>query len=666
MHSVVVKACQTSGSPNSGQSLVAPALLPVKTNGDPRLLDVRFKQRVSGTTKLTLKLYKWLKDLPKKVEVAGACPLDAQKLTGFIKVGAELGIQTKAETVEGLTEVPASSVADLTGMGGTLAYKFVQDAAGKAVTWKLTVATEAVEPWVRAEVVSRFTINASEAALVQGRATIRYDIQNAPVREFRIQAPKAARNVDITGDNIRRRDQDNGIWRVELQNRVSGTYTLAVTWDQPFSIQDGLLQADGIQTLGTERETGVLAIQASASFQVTEKNATGDLVRTDVKDLPVWAGHSDATVVFAYRYLRPGYALTLGVQRFQDAEVLNALAEQANLTTVISEDGQTMTELALSVRNNARQYLELALPEGAQVWSAFVNGTAVRPAMNGGKLLVPLERLSGSSAPDKVELTYVGQTAFPRKRGIVTLASPTLDMPLKDARWDLFLPPDYDYGQFEGTMMYAPEAVPKPQVYAFSWSEYTETENEKAVARKTIASLNRSRVKRQLAENGYNSSQAAYQEIRQQTDQDADGMKDLYELNKDLRQVQAGNLMTAQRAFTMNNPAKATGQQPAQMREQTETINGEVAAEQWDRLQQAQEIGVAKVLPLHVNVPRRGLRYSFTQALQTETGKPMTLHLRAVNSRGISLPLGIAGGVGGFIGLRIIAAVALARRRPPA
>jgi hypothetical protein len=33
-------------------------------------------------------------------------------------------------------------------------------------------------------------------------------------------------------------------------------------------------------------------------------------------------------------------------------------------------------------------------------------------------------------------------------------------------------------------------------------------------------------------------------------------------------------------------------------------------------VQQAQEIAVAKVRPLRVNLPKRGVRYGFTQALQ--------------------------------------------------
>ena len=102
--------------------------------------------------------------------------------------------------------------------------------------------------------------------------------------------------------------------------------------------------------------------------------------------------------MLAYRYLRPGYKLNLTAQRFDEAEVLQALVDTVRLTSVVSEDGQMMTEMALQVRNNARQYLEITLPPGAEVWCAFVAGQPVRPSRRNGKLLLPMERSSGDVA----------------------------------------------------------------------------------------------------------------------------------------------------------------------------------------------------------------------------------------------------------------------------
>jgi hypothetical protein len=141
--------------------------------------------------------------------------------------------------------------------------------------------------------------------------------------------------------------------------------------------------------------------------------------KIDVGEWPAWTGRAPESAVLAYRYVRPGYRLLVEARRYAEAEVLQALVDNARFTTVVSDDGQTMTEASLSVRNNGRQHLEIELPKGATVWSAFVAGEPVRPSQREGRLLLPLERTSASDAPITVELTYVGEDMFPRRSGTV-------------------------------------------------------------------------------------------------------------------------------------------------------------------------------------------------------------------------------------------------------
>src|SRR5207237_384937 len=106
----------------------------------------------------------------------------------------------------------------------------------------------------------------------------------------------------------------------------------------------------------------------------------------------------------------------LEARRFEEAAVLQALVDSALLTTVVADDGQMMTELALRIRNNGLQHLEIELPPNTRVWSAFVGGQAVRPAARNGKLLLPLDRSSNDTSIP-IELTYVGTERFPKNKG---------------------------------------------------------------------------------------------------------------------------------------------------------------------------------------------------------------------------------------------------------
>ncbi len=490
-----------------------------------RVVEIMLKERTIGACALQLELVRSLKESSGAIDIAGVRPLDVQKLRGVVSVSAEPGLAIKTGSFDGLTEIPAASLPNTVGTGQSdvLAYKFTTGNPA-ASEWKLSVAAETVESWVRAEVVNVITVSDTLAA---GRAIVRYDIQNAPVGEFRLKVPAAYQNIEITGANIRRRDQTGDEWRVELQNKVNGTYLLTVTWEQPGNFKTNDLEVRGVQALGAERETGALAVLARPPLQVAAGKASEELVKIDARELPDWAGVGDAaarvdgeSIVLCYRYVRPGYKLALEVKRFEDAAVLQALVDNVHLTTVVADDGQMMTEMALGIHNNGRQDLELELPAGATVWSAFVAGQPVRPTRRDGKLLLPLERSGADGAPVSVELTYVNLEKFPRRKGRVDLASPKLDMPLKNARWELYLPPDYEYGKFAGSMTHELEAAP---VYkSFSLYDYSRQEDEKKSARKAEVQSFLSNAHQQLASGKVKELNEAYNQTRGGRYYDAD------------------------------------------------------------------------------------------------------------------------------------------------
>ena len=75
------------------------------------------------------------------------------------------------------------------------------------------------------------------------------------------------------------------------------------------------------------------------------------------------------------------------------------------------------------------------------------------------------------------------------------------------------------------------------------------------------------------------------------------------------------------------------------------------------KLQQAQELAVAQVQPIHVNLPTRGLRHAFTQVLQTEPNKAMTIKLEAANEKTVNWPKRVGAGGAAFLALWILSAL---------
>jgi hypothetical protein len=106
------------------------------------------------------------------------------------------------------------------------------------------------------------------------------------------------------------------------------------------------------------------------------------------------------------------------------------------------------------------------------------------------------------------------------------------------------------------------------------------------------------------------------------------------ELQQEVRRAQSSNLINAQNNYVISNLRQIDVQQQApQAGSQYLNNDASVAGLQWDKLEKAQQVAVAKVAPLRVNLPTRGVRYSFGQVLQTELRKPMTIRLLAENTK---------------------------------
>ena len=530
-----------------------------------------------------------------------------------------------------------------------------------------------MEAWVRAEVVN--VISLSET-LLSGRAIVRYDIQNAPVKDFSIRVPAGVTNVEVTGANIRRRDATNHVWRVELQNKVRGTFTLTVTWESPRDAKTNALDFAGAQAVGVERETGFVAVLAKAPLQVAEKSASEELVKIDARELPDWAGVSAISAragaesaVLTYRYLRPGFRLGLDVRRYDEASVLQALVDQVTLTTVVADDGQMMTEMKLAVRNNGKQHLQIVLPPGAKIWSAFVAGQPVRPGQSAGRLMLPLERSGADEAAVPVELVFIGTNKFPRSHGEVNLQSPTLDVPFKNARWDLYLPPDYEYRDFDGSMTHEGEAA-AALASTYTLADYSRQELNKRVASRSEVSSFLSNARVELSRGNLKGVNDNFKNASVNSYRDEETKKEMKSLEADFNRVQSSNLIEGQKKYLSRNGeflASDSGklQQQAQQAAQPaqSDYDEKVAEQQWGKLQQAQELVVTTVQPLRVNLPTRGLRHSFTQVLQTSGGKAMTIKFNAGNTTRPSWfkILLLAGG--SFLALWLVVALLPERRR---
>ena len=196
----------------------------------------------------------------------------------------------------------------------------------------------------------------------------------------------------------------------------------------------------------------------AASLKLTPAAPADPLRRVDEAEL----SESDRALctrplLLAYKYTGGDYHHTAQVTRFEELTVLDAVADRIELTTVLTEEGQLLTQSSFMVKNNEKQFQKFKLPKGAEFWSSYVNGQPAKPERDGDWLLVPLPRDANRDQAFAVDIVYAQKidlksSLFPRR---VELAAPLTDIPNTYAEWQLFAPVSQRLSSFDGNMTVA-------------------------------------------------------------------------------------------------------------------------------------------------------------------------------------------------------------------
>lgn len=131
---------------------------------------------------------------------------------------------------------------------------------------------------------------------------------------------------------------------------------------------------------GSSARRGSIAITTAASLKLQAQPLAEPLRRVDEAELAA-ADRALITrsVLLAYQYTGDRYDLAVNVQRFESADVLSAVADRTQLTSVLTDAGELLTQASFMVKNNDKQFQRFLLPAGASFWSCYVNGQPAKP-----------------------------------------------------------------------------------------------------------------------------------------------------------------------------------------------------------------------------------------------------------------------------------------------
>src|SRR5579864_6541730 len=270
--------------------------------------------------------------------------------------------------------------------------------------------------------------------------------------EFAVQLPAGYEVTGASGPTIESSEVRDGVLLLKLNGTHSKSQQFLITMEKPIAAT----QADApfVSFKNAQRETGEVLVEGTGAMELTAKES-GGLKRLDVKEVN---SNLRALARFplqaAFRYHRqpaetPG--LSLDWVRFPDSPVLAAVADWAIVTTLVTSEGRSLTEVKLILKNQAQPFLKVDLPPDATILSADVAGEKVKPvqAPDGSRvpLLRPGFRPTGSYI---VSFVFLHSGSPFAKKGGSELTLPKMDLPISVLQWEVFLPEQYKVKDFGG------------------------------------------------------------------------------------------------------------------------------------------------------------------------------------------------------------------------
>jgi hypothetical protein len=295
-------------------------------------------------------------------------------------------------------------------------------------------------------------VSVSEAA-INLVALVDITVVQGEPGQFEIELPAGYSVTGVTGPTLDSSDTQPGVLAVKVRNAAIRSHQFLISMEKNI---DAAVKAGipFVTVKATQRETGEVLVEGAGSLELAAKES-GALKRMDLKETsPILRTLAHDSLTAAFRYHRqaaeaPGLALEW--VRFPDAALPPAIAQSATVTTVVTTEGRSLTEVKLVVKNQSQPFLKVGLPAGTNILSADVAGEKVKPAEGPDGQRVPLLR-PGFRPNGEYTVSFVFLHAgLPfAKKGGSELALPKMDMPVGLVSWEVFLPDKFKVADFGG------------------------------------------------------------------------------------------------------------------------------------------------------------------------------------------------------------------------
>jgi hypothetical protein len=302
--------------------------------------------------------------------------------------------------------------------------------------------------------LTQLTSLGEDSTAIYAEASV--DIVQGAAREVRIQLPEKVTINQVSGAMIADWEMKNGELAITFLEPVEHSARFVINGEARLP-RDGIIDVPLLRLLHTERDSGGVAVEILGAGEIKDQKAQG-LEDADTSDLGEMIASRQSPALAAFR-ARAGEAgatrtLSVNVARYDQQAVLMANIEEARYDILMSADGKELVQARYAIRNNQRNFVKIALPPGASVWSAMLGGRPARPGQSpDGSLLLPLEKSrGGEDAPAfVVALMYVTKAPAWQDKGKQTVTLPALDLPISRTGVLFYYPPMFRVAAEPGT-----------------------------------------------------------------------------------------------------------------------------------------------------------------------------------------------------------------------
>jgi hypothetical protein len=277
-------------------------------------------------------------------------------------------------------------------------------------------------------------------------AEVNLEVVQGAARQVKIVVPEGLAINQVPGATVADWDVRDGRLTVTFLDGVQKSARFVIQGETRLA-REGALTIPLLRLEDVERETGGVAVEVLGAGEIKQWKPQG-LEAAEAADLGPAAAARQAPLLAAFR-LRPGAparALSLDVVRYAQKAVLTANIEEARYRVLVSGEGKTLVQARYAVRNNQRNFVKIALPPGAVLWSSSLAGRPVRPGQGAdGSLLFPLSKArAGEEAPVfAIEILYLARGNAWNDRARASVVLPALDLPISRTGVLLYYPPLY-------------------------------------------------------------------------------------------------------------------------------------------------------------------------------------------------------------------------------